>query len=411
MTEGTPVTSIAWDPVRNSVLAANAAGTVVGPWTEAIPADMPPPFETVDSLVDAFPAERVAAAPTKAAPSPAKAVSFVEDEAEDMEEAADDGAAAAAAAGDDGGGGGEGAEEEDVLDEDGQYKGPASADKFTHVLKSIEARVKANEADTALIAEHDDDLHYGIKETAAQEAFTSGATPIEDGRRQLAWNLVGRATSVERKDHSALEIEFEDTTLHRRPVSFQDSARYTMADLCDVGAVFAAPSRGMSPSVVHFRFFDSWDRSSWRCELPDGEDAVAVAVGKKMVTVATSKRQLRIFSYAGLQIVSLAVPGPVVTLVSSKALSFCCASTVFLSKAVPFRAVPLDQAAHETDMLAVAYHTGRGLPTEQSIALQLWDLHSKKCTAAQLVRQRGVVLFKAVITAFPSVSLPFLAVP
>eukprot|EP01051_Picozoa_sp_SAG22_P015748 SAG22_NODE_2106_length_3005_cov_1.999656_3_plen_124_part_00 len=31
------------------------------------------------------------------------------------------------------------------------------------------------------------------------------------------------------------------------------------------------------------------------------------------------------------------------TAVSSKALSFCCASTVFLSKTVPFRAVPLDQ--------------------------------------------------------------------
>eukprot|EP01051_Picozoa_sp_SAG22_P004267 SAG22_NODE_225_length_14728_cov_58.742361_2_plen_308_part_00 len=32
--------------------------------------------------------------------------------------------------------------------------------------------------------------------------------------------------------------------------------------------------------------------------------------------------------------------------VSSKALSFCCASTAFLSKTVPFRAVPLDQAQH-----------------------------------------------------------------
>eukprot|EP01051_Picozoa_sp_SAG22_P029493 SAG22_NODE_10958_length_507_cov_1.634804_2_plen_86_part_01 len=32
------------------------------------------------------------------------------------------------------------------------------------------------------------------------------------------------------------------------------------------------------------------------------------------------------------------------TQVRSKALSFCCASTVFLSKTVPFRVVPLAQA-------------------------------------------------------------------
>eukprot|EP01050_Picozoa_sp_SAG11_P034934 SAG11_NODE_12558_length_697_cov_1.053512_1_plen_119_part_00 len=29
-------------------------------------------------------------------------------------------------------------------------------------------------------------------------------------------------------------------------------------------------------------------------------------------------------------------------------------------------------------MLAVVYHAGRGLPAEQSMTLQLWDLHSRK---------------------------------
>eukprot|EP01052_Picozoa_sp_SAG31_P001765 SAG31_NODE_59_length_29571_cov_20.443506_25_plen_553_part_00 len=160
-------------------------------------------------------------------------------------------------------------------------------------------------------------------------------------------------TSVERRDHAALEIEFEDTTKHRRPVSFQDSYRYTLADLSDVGAVFAAPSQGYSPSRVHFRFFEAWDRETWSVDLPGAEEAVSVAVGKKMVIVATSKRQLRVFSYAGLQLVTLAIPGPVVTV-----------------------------AASDTDMLAVVYHAGRGLPTEQSLNLQLWDLHSRKSQPA-----------------------------
>ena len=345
MAEGVTITSISWDPTRNAVLAANAAGTVVVPWTAVIPADMPAPFETVGRLAEAADFAAVVQEPVKVAKSPVKAaaepMSLVEDEAADadMEEKP-----------------GEGGEEDDeTVDEGAGYQGPGAADKFSHVLKTIEERVRLNEKETEQAAQEDDHFErYATRETPAQDAFNSGATPVEDGRRQLAWNLVGRVTAVERKDHSSLEVEFEDTTKHRRPVSFQDSARYTMADLSDTGAVFAAPSAGYSPSVVHFRFFDAWDRASWMVELPGGEEAVSVAVGNRMVVVATSLRQLRIFSYAGLQIVTLAVPGPVVTL-----------------------------AASDTDMLAVVFHSGRGLPTEQAMSLQLWDLHSRKTQPTQ----------------------------
>ena len=40
-------------------------------------------------------------------------------------------------------------------------------------------------------------------------------------------------------------------------------------------------------------------------------------------------------------------------------------------------------AASETDMLAVAYHSGRGLPGEQHLALQLWDLQTRKTQPTQ----------------------------
>jgi chromosome transmission fidelity protein 4 len=342
-----PVTSLAWDPTRNAVVAGDVTGNVLLPWEGVIPADLPPPFATIADLAEeekvaevAAPAAAPAAEPV-AAESAAKSASLVDDEAEaDSEKKEDDLT-----------------DEEEAVRADSEdlYKGSGAADKFSHVVQSIEARVKAGEAAKASEISNDEYFErHAVKETRAQPAFCSNATPEEDQRRQLAWNLVGRVTSVERVDHCSVEVEFEDTTRHRRPVNFQDSSRYTMADLSETGAVFGAPSRGMLPSRLHFRFFDTWDRPSWLCELQEGEDVVSVAVGKKCVVAATSLRHLRVFSYAGLQLMTLSVPGPVVTLAMS-----------------------------DTDMLGVVYHSGRGLPTEQSLALQLWDLTTRKTHPSQ----------------------------
>eukprot|EP01050_Picozoa_sp_SAG11_P026165 SAG11_NODE_6165_length_1373_cov_1.285714_1_plen_410_part_10 len=268
--DGVPLTSLSWDPSRNSLVAANAAGTVIKPWVDVIPPEYPAPFATLASIFDEEDAEEeLAKAPKAPAQSPRKGGSLLEDEAEDAgsDEEKEGGG---------GGGGGEASEDEvAALGADGGgelYGGEGAADKFSHVLKAIEQRAKANEAEAEKFGGADEDSYYerrGPPEAPAQEPFSSGATPLEDGRRQLAWNLVGRVTSVERRDHSSLEIEFEDTTRHRRPVNFQDNTRYTMADLSDIGAIFGAPSRGMTPSRLHFRFFDDWDRGSWLCELEE----------------------------------------------------------------------------------------------------------------------------------------------
>eukprot|EP01051_Picozoa_sp_SAG22_P003976 SAG22_NODE_205_length_15308_cov_20.539023_2_plen_91_part_00 len=49
-------------------------------------------------------------------------------------------------------------------------------------------------------------------------------------------------------------------------------------------------------------------------------------------------------------------------LVSRKALPFCCASTVYLAKAVPFRAVPLPQAHWNTQAALKALIANRYQP-------------------------------------------------
>ena len=93
---------------------------------------------------------------------------------------------------------------------------------------------------------------------------------------------------MERRDHSSIEIEFEDTSRFRRPLQFIDPGRCTMGDIGETGAVFAAPQRGHTLSHIHFRFFDSWDGEGWTCEMDDCEEVVAVAVGRKFVAAATA---------------------------------------------------------------------------------------------------------------------------
>eukprot|EP01051_Picozoa_sp_SAG22_P010823 SAG22_NODE_995_length_6117_cov_3.445995_3_plen_328_part_00 len=90
--------------------------------------------------------------------------------------------------------------------------------------------------------------------------------------------------------------------------------------------------------------------------------------------------------------------------VSRKALSFCCASTVFLSKTVPFRVVPLPQVEPLEGLTAAESQYvlgGQGCQWSEGINRHNFDAR---------VRQRSSLL-KAVFTDFPSVSLPFLAVP
>eukprot|EP01051_Picozoa_sp_SAG22_P018344 SAG22_NODE_3063_length_1970_cov_1.827365_1_plen_264_part_00 len=58
--------------------------------------------------------------------------------------------------------------------------------------------------------------------------------------------------------------------------------------------------------------------------------------------------------------VSVEVGARMAAMVRTKALFFCCASTVFSSKTVPFRAVPLDQPGRPQDVGAAAAGQGRG---------------------------------------------------
>lgn len=63
-------------------------------------------------------------------------------------------------------------------------------------------------------------------------------------------------------------------------------------------------------------FLPGWGAGNkeWSVELPDGEEALAVAAGNNFVAVATSARTLRLFMPGGTQREVLGLPGPVVSM-------------------------------------------------------------------------------------------------
>lgn len=102
------------------------------------------------------------------------------------------------------------------------------ADRFADTLLGIEQRAKEQkrfEEGQGIDRTSFESERHMVAETARQPSFCSGCTPFEDGRRQLGWSLVGRATCVERMDHSSIEIDFEDKKRFRRPMQFIDPGR------------------------------------------------------------------------------------------------------------------------------------------------------------------------------------------
>ena len=152
-----------------------------------------------------------------------------------------------------------------------------------------------------------------------QDAFQPSVTPVESGRRFLAYTMDGCITSrfVPESGHYSIDISFHDTAKHPARIPMMtDYYGYTVAAFGENGAVFAAPQRSeKSNSVVMFRPFDGWSSNDeWIFHLPIGEEVVCTALGDSWVACGTSKQLLRIFSSGGIQSSILALPGPIVSM-------------------------------------------------------------------------------------------------
>ncbi|KAD2805933.1 hypothetical protein E3N88_39310 [Mikania micrantha] len=148
-----------------------------------------------------------------------------------------------------------------------------------------------------------------------QEAFQSGSTPVQPGKRQfLCYNMLGSITTMKHDAYSHIEIDFHDTGSGPRVPAMTDHFGFTMASLNENGSVFANPCKGeKNMSTLMYRPFKSWaNNSEWYMRLEE-EEVRAVALGSSWVAAVTSLNFLRIFTEGGLQRHVVSLDGPVVT--------------------------------------------------------------------------------------------------
>ncbi|KAI3761259.1 hypothetical protein L1987_51671 [Smallanthus sonchifolius] len=148
-----------------------------------------------------------------------------------------------------------------------------------------------------------------------QEAFQSGSTPVQPGKRRfLCYNMLGSITTMKHDEYSHIEIDFHDTGSGPRVPAMTDHFGFTMASLNENGSVFANPCKGeKNMSTLMYRPFKSWaNNSEWYMRFEE-EEVRAVALGSSWVAAVTSLNFLRIFTEGGLQRHVVSLDGPVVT--------------------------------------------------------------------------------------------------
>lgn len=148
--------------------------------------------------------------------------------------------------------------------------------------------------------------------------------------------MIGVVEVTDVDTHHVVNVEFHDK-IARRGYHFQDTTRFQLAAIGDHGIVYASEAEEGSPSVISYRAYDAWaSQSDWQASLPDGEQAVVVAVGGRSadpdddivdvgmgsVIVATSRGYLRFFSGSGLQRYLWKTGEDVISMVASQDMVF-----------------------------------------------------------------------------------------
>lgn len=159
------------------------------------------------------------------------------------------------------------------------------------------------------------------EEQALQKAFQPGSISTQGNRNYLVLNIIGTVCAIESNESYIYDIDFHENIA--RPFHFTDSTQYSMAALGSAGVVFASRYTSVNPSTIYFRLFDTWAaKNDWTLDLPENENAVAVAITSSAVVVATDREYLRFFSSSGVQTGIRCLPGIVLTMVGQDDLLF-----------------------------------------------------------------------------------------
>lgn len=175
---------------------------------------------------------------------------------------------------------------------------------------------------------------------SVQRSFQPSSTAFDErDRRYLVWNHVGSIVLRKESIGNRIEFRFSNTGGSNRNESIVDHLGYVMGSLAFEGAVFASEpevdedrysmslrdreSRKATPgSTIYYYAFAGQKQmlgvnESFQWTLSDGEAALAVAVGKGWLAVATSRCLLYVYSSAGLLCLVSSLPGVVVSMCGS----------------------------------------------------------------------------------------------
>ncbi|ORX58528.1 WD40 repeat-like protein [Piromyces finnis] len=192
-----------------------------------------------------------------------------------------------------------------------------------------------------------------------QEAFQPGSTPLlksnggGSNKKYLAFNMLGSVSSVRHDEEiSTIHVEYHDRSI-LRPYSFTDHRNYSMASLCEHGAVFACEGNGKNnlKSTLFFKPVETWaTESDWYLEMNDDENIKVVALTNKGVVAATDKKYIRFFTFSGFQKQILSIKGKIVSM-SGNSLN---------------------------NQLFIVYHNGNVFDGDQSLEYMLYDSDNYK---------------------------------
>ncbi|KAI3639444.1 hypothetical protein MIR68_002459 [Amoeboaphelidium protococcarum] len=149
--------------------------------------------------------------------------------------------------------------------------------------------------------------------SSSVQSFQPASTPFKDGKRFMAFNMVGTIDSVQSDDYQSITIQYHD--LSQRPINFKAIYPFTMAAMSQNAALFAANriSDEESGCVLYYKPFENWSQNAeWTLYLSAEEKIECIGIDQYIV-IATNK-YLRILTLSGLERFIFCIPGQVVSL-------------------------------------------------------------------------------------------------
>lgn len=178
------------------------------------------------------------------------------------------------------------------------------------VKTSKEGQAKTSQAEEEVVQELAAEL------TGDWHQLEGVARPPGAGPRLLAWNAAGHVAAYPKQ----LRVEVHPT--EEKPIRVADYDGLQMASISEGGTCMAAGSKSTGGPRLLMRPAERWEKAVFSASLVGDEAPEAVACGTYFAAVLTSRRMLRLYTFSGMPIGLLSMPGRSVAMAASATLLF-----------------------------------------------------------------------------------------